>query len=72
MAETSLTHSNELVHDAAFIYSQTISYLVRNAGEKDKSKKAFQHAESLAKATLKNQAGEESILTWLKLAKTKA
>ena len=44
-AETELTHSNPLVIEAAFTYGQAIRYLLTNASESDKARKAFQHAE---------------------------
>ena len=31
VSETELTHSNPLVHDAAFIYCQAIAFLLKNA-----------------------------------------
>lgn len=37
IAQNELTHSNPLVHDAAFVYSQVIRFLIKNADMADKA-----------------------------------
>lgn len=60
-AEVEMTHSNKLVHDTVFVYSQTIAYLVRNAKDASKVTKAFNHAESLCNSLAKAQYRDDSV-----------
>lgn len=54
VAFTELTHANPLIHDAAFIYSQAIGFLINNAKDPAKIKKAFEHAVDLSKSHTKS------------------
>lgn len=47
-SDCELSHSNPLVFDTCFVYSRTIAYLIRNAGDTDKFQKAFSVAVKLA------------------------
>jgi hypothetical protein len=70
-AETEVTHSIGLLHDANFVYAQTIAYLLVNAASdiKTKVEGAFQHALNLAAELATAEHAGQSVMRWLKLAK---
>ena len=62
-AEAELTHRSPVVHDAAFVYSQAIAYLLLNEGD---AAGAFKHVTSepiLALVTAELEG--ESVGSWL-------
>lgn len=69
-----MTHSNPIVHDAAFIYSQAIAYLLKNSQEaiQDKAVNAFNHALSLCGKMANYEYRRESVANWLQIAVEKA
>lgn len=72
MADQELSHSNPLIIDAAFVYSQTIAYLLHNASADDRATKAFDYAVEIAKNLNKSEKADESISNWLQVAKDAA
>lgn len=74
-AETEITHSVPLLQDANFVYTQTIAYLLHNAEQKDTRRKvdaAFDHAMNIATELATSKHWNQTVKSWLRLAKEKA
>jgi len=72
IADTELTHCNQLVFDAMNVYSLSFRYLLNNPSDINRALKAFEiaiHTSTSEAAQFEDPTTKESCFKWLKLAK---
>ena len=71
-ADVQLTHCNQLVHDAIFIYSISIHHLLKHPSKANRSQRAFELAIEQSQKALghfEDPQTKESVFKWLCQAK---